>query len=242
MKKITLRQFWEAIDNPAERLYHDEDADEILYHCSPLEDSALMEEILAGDVRVQLYILTELAAVANARRKDPEIAYGIGFHTICRNPSECEKYEKVMEGIFKQVYFLRDERTHERAAVSVMHAHPQTLAAFEKIRNEGRVDKIVLHFLPEESVTPQYGEPAAYIMERRESADDKYIGEMRESTFFKMIEEDVSFNGIAYFWTAGFSAEELEADPYIQALLALGLQVTVLGYHDDDVTTIAVSR
>ena len=58
MKKITLRQFWEAIDNPAERLYHDEDADEILYHCSPLEDSALMEEILAGDVRVQLYILT----------------------------------------------------------------------------------------------------------------------------------------------------------------------------------------
>lgn len=242
MKKITLRQFWEAIDNPNERLYHDEEADEILYQCSPLEDSTLLEEILAGDVRMQLYILTELAAVANARRKDPEIAYGIGFHTICRNPSECEKYEKVMEGIFKQVSFFRDERTHERAAVSVMHAHPQTIAVFEKMRNEGRADKIALHFLPTESVMPQYDEPTAYIMERRESVDDKYIGEMRESAFFKMIEEDVTFDGIAYFWTAGFSAEKLEEDPYIQAILALGLQVTVLVYHDDDVTTIVVSR
>lgn len=242
MKKITLRQFWESTDNPNEHLYLDEDVDEILYNCPPLEDSALMEKILADDVRLQLYILTELAAVANARRKDPEIAYGIGFETICGNPSECEKYEKVMEGIFKQVCFRRNEKTHARTAVSVMHAHPQTLRVFEKMRNEGKVDRIALHFLPEESVMPQYDGPAAYIMEPGGKADDRCIGEMRKSAFFKMVEKDVSCNGTAFFWTAGFSAEKLEEDPYIQALLALGLQATVLAYREDDVTTIAVSR
>ena len=64
---------------------------------------------------------------------------------------------------------------------------------------------------------------------------------MQESAFYRSIKKAISKQKAAFFMVNGFLPEELEDDPYIQTLFALGHKVYIPVYKEDNNLIVVVA-
>ena len=67
------------------------------------------------------------------------------------------------------------------------------------------------------------------------------IREIKNSAFYHSVEKDIECHNASIFMVSGFAPEELEEDPYIQALFDMGHKVYVAKYLDDETLTVIVA-
>ena len=240
MKKIKLREFWKEYIPSIPDLSFNKKEDMAFYNQPPMENE-LLEKVLLSDVELQLALMSDLAVKKVVRRKDPTCALSVSSHVLFRNESEKEYYEETLKRIFSLIFFLHDNKTKEFVGFYIVHPNSEAVIEIEKMHKKGEVDKIISHFLPLDGETAQYTESAAYILERRNTFDEKTICEMRDSAFYRFLEKNISCQNAAIFMTTGFSVEKLECDPYIQALIALNHNVFVTAYANDEALTVFVT-
>ena len=239
MKKITLREFWEEHAPSMPKLGFDDKEDMAFCNQPPLEDE-LFEKVLSNDVELQLALMSDLAVKTVVQRKDPTCAASVSFQFMFGNESEKRYYEKTLKNFFSLVFLLSDENTKETVGFYTVQPNSETVLKMKKMYENGKLDKIVSHFLPLDAEEPQYTESAAYVLECINMPDKKTICEMQESGFYRLLKKNISIQKAAFFMTNGFSAKNLERDPYIQALIALNHNVFVTAYANDEMLTVVV--
>ena len=240
MKKITLKELWD--DHLPEMVSFAVDTD-ISQKTDPQEppEEACLKEILSNDVEIQYAVMSELAEQAAVHRHDPTTVCSFASNIFAGDQTDRADYEKKLRWIFKVVSRLYDASKDEMVGWSVSHTEPQTVLQMHELQRDGKLDWSAAHFLPPDAKPLQYTESVAYIVEYKGKADADVLRQMQESAFYRSIKKAISKQKAAFFLANGFLPEELEKDPYIQTLLALGHKVYIPVYKTDHNLTVVVA-
>lgn len=233
MQKITLKELWTRHLPSTGNLIKGTYIDTKLTPEETLDD-AQIKEILSRDVEIQYAAMTELAVKTAVHRSDPTCACSVGTHIFFCNDKEREELEKKLIQTFVILSPLIDPMGNHAVGYSAAHLKPQAEACLCELEREHALDKFVAYFIPVNGVTPAATEAAAYIPENKNVADAWVCQELKESDFYSSIRKQINYESAAFFMTNGFSPEDLERDPYIQALLALGHEVFIPEYAKDE--------
>ena len=240
MKKITLQELWEDYLPDIVSFTMDTDISKNTDQERPPEESCL-KEILSNDVEIQYAVLSELAEQAAVHRHDPTTVCSFASNIFAGSQTDKADYEKKLRGIFKVVSHLYDAAKDEVVGWSVLHTNPQAVSQMLELQRDGKLDWSAAHFLPPDAESLQYTESAAYIAEYKGKTDADLLRQMQESTFYRSIKKAISKQKAAFFMANGFLPEELEDDPYIQTLFALGHKVYIPVYKEDNNLIVVVA-
>ncbi len=240
MKKITLQELWEDYLPDIVSFTVDTDIRKNTDQERPLEESCL-KEILSNDVEIQYAIMSELAEQAAVHKHDPTTVCSFASNIFADSQTDKAEYEKKLRGIFKVVSCLYDASKAETVGWSVLHTNPQAVSQMRELQRDGKLEWSAAHFLPPDAEPMQYTESAAYIAEYKGKTEPDLLRQMQESTFYRSIKKAISKQKAAFFMANGFLPEELDDDPYIQTLLALGYKVYIPVYKEDNNLMVVVA-
>lgn len=110
---------------------------------------------------------------------------------------------------------------------------PVAIELVKEMAEEGELDDLISHFmLPGETVnTPQRGTFAARI--EGGEADKEYMDRWTSGEYYKVLVNHKNRAGAGVIGSNQSRSKDIEKDPYIQALIALGHEVYVCGYDED---------
>lgn len=196
-------------------------------------DRETMKKVIEGNVYIQAALIKESDFVIESVKKDKKLKpERCGSKCMFFLDKDDAGLLSDLSAVYEKLTPVTDKKGnligYQSAATS-----PVAIELISELAEEGKIDDLITHFMvPGETVnSPQRGTFAAKI--EKGKAEKEYVDRWKDDKYYKILLNHKEKTGAGVIGSNRYTSKDLERDPYVQALIALGHDVYVCGYDED---------
>ncbi len=200
-----------------------------------------MERLITENVCLQKALAEEYVLREDAMRRDESLLpefFSLNCQFFTGAFAEKEQLFNILKRVYETIYRIRNEKG-EIIGYHTTDTSPAALNLIKNLYDRGMLNKYIVHFmsLKGQNILRPYAISAR--LEKKDPADGK-TQEVLDMDFYDQIESSIKNAGFGVFISNRLTAQELEQDVYIQALIESGHDVYIYASEDEDFLRIVV--